>query len=149
VNSLRVILRWKQVADFGGVHENVLGVDDDGVHQAVDGCRVLDDIPSVVLRLALCELNADSDTMTMMACVRCLVNALINDEKRIRAFCGTDFDGIGKLSLILSTTSSRTRLGADHTACGYNDPIALMKLHVYIIRLVYMMIAQWYVYMMI
>ena len=142
VDSLRVLLRWKQVVNFGVT--------------VVDGRRVIDDIPSIILHLAVSALNTEKEntpfnsystmtmTMTMTACVRCLINALINDKPRIRSFCEPDVDSIGKLSLILSATSSRSRAAAvDHQTVYSSDGPAVMKLHLYIIRLVYMMIAQW------
>jgi len=138
VDSLRVLLRWKQVVNFG---------------VAVDGRRVIDDIPSTILHLATSTLNTDKDnslfnsystmTMTMTACVRCLINALINDEPRIRSFCEQNVDGLGKLSIILSTTSSRSRSTADQAVYSDSDGSAVVKLHMYVIRLLYMMIAQW------
>jgi hypothetical protein len=140
VDSLRVILRWKQVANFGAT---------------IDGRRVMDGIPNIILHFAASALNTEKDTspfnsystmtmiMTMTACVRCLINALINDEPRIRSFCEPDVDGLGKLSIILSTTSSRSRSTADQAVYSDSDGSAVVKLHMYVIRLVYMMIAQW------
>jgi hypothetical protein len=138
VDSLRVILRWKQVANFGAT---------------VDGRRVMDDIPNIILHFAASALNTEKDnspcnsysimTMTVTACVRCLINALINDEPRIRSFCKPDVDGLSKLSLILSTMSSRSRLAVDQAVYSDSDGSAVVKLHMYVIRLVYMMIAQW------
>lgn len=140
VDSLRVILRWKQVANFGAT---------------IDGRRVMDGIPNIILHFAASALNTEKDTspfnsystmtmiMTMTACVRCLINALINDEPRIRSFCEPDVDGLGKLSIILSTTSSRSRSTADQAVYSDSDGSAVVKLHMYVIRLVYMMITQW------
>jgi len=140
VDSLRVILRWKQVANFGAT---------------IDGRRVMDGIPNIILHFAASALNTEKDTspfnsystmtmiMTMTACVRCLINALINDEPRIRSFCEPDVDGLGKLSIILSTTSSRSRSTADQAVYSDSDGSAVVKLHMYVIRLLYMMIAQW------
>lgn len=140
VDSLRVILRWKQVANFGAT---------------IDGRRVMDGIPNIILHFAASALNTEKDTspfnsystmtmiMTMTACVRCLINALINDEPRIRSFCEPDVDGLGKLSIILSTTSSRSRSTADQAVYSDSDGSAVVKLHMYVIRLLYMMIVQW------
>jgi hypothetical protein len=140
VDSLRVILRWKQVANFGAT---------------IDGRRVMDGIPNIILHFAASALNTEKDTspfnsystmtmiMTMTACVRCLINALINDEPRIRSFCEPDVDGLGKLSIILSTSSSRSRSTADQAVYSDSDGSAVVKLHMYVIRLLYMMIAQW------
>lgn len=144
VDSLRIILRWKQVANFGDVN-------------LVDGCRegsLMDNIPSFILYLAMSALNTEKGDssffhsyptmmMTMTACLRCLINALINDEPRIRSFCAADVDGIGKLSLILSTTSRRLRAAATNRRVYSGDRLEVMKLHLYVIRLVYMMIVQW------
>lgn len=140
VDSLRVILRWKQVANFGAT---------------IDGRRVMDGIPNIILHFAASALNTEKNTspfnsystmtmiMTMTACVRCLINALINDEPRIRSFCEPDVDGLGKLSIILSTSSSRSRSTADQAVYSDSDGSAVVKLHMYVIRLLYMMIAQW------
>ena len=133
VDSLRLILRWKSVINFD-------------MHNATsNGWSELDNIARIMINLAVDAVNSGSNHDTgsfdynsiVMACVRCLVNALINDERRILSFCGVDVDGIGKLSLILSITNSRTR--QRESALG---PL-VMKLQLYIVRLVYMMIAQW------